>query len=139
MYRPPLVAIAALIVSLSVVSTVQAEKLILPISMEGIERDDHRGSATEPRTAKTPAELKEMLGEEAASKLEGRIDFETHTFILFQWAGSGGDKISAVVEDETAIFHYKRGLTKDLRQHRIAFAVKKGTEWKVKTLPFGRG
>jgi hypothetical protein len=99
--------------------------------MEGIDRDEHRGRATEPRSARSTAELEELLGEAVAAKFKGRIDFATHDFVLFQWAGSGQDKIIAVVNDDTVIFQYKRGLTRDLRRHRQAFAVKKGMGWKV--------
>ena len=138
MYRPTLLTAAALLLAVSVVTTAHAEKLVLPVSLEGIERDKHRGKATEPRSAKTAAELRELLGEAAAAKFKGRMDFATHNFVLFQWAGSGQDRITAVVKDGTAIFQYKRGRTRDLRQHRLGFAVKNGIKWRVETLPFGK-
>jgi hypothetical protein len=130
MYRPIFLT-AALLMALSAVTTAHAEKLVLPVSMEGIDRDEHRGKATEPRSAKSTAELEELLGEAVAAKFKGRIDFATHDFVLFQWAGSGQDRIIAVVNDDTVIFQYKRGRTRDLRRHRQAFAVKKGMGWKV--------
>ena len=131
MYRPTLLTAVAILVALSIAPTAYAEKLVLPVSMEGIASDGHRARATEPRSAKSMAELKESLGETAAAKLKSRIDFATHDFVLFQWAGSGQDKITAVVNGDTVIFQYKRGRTRDLRRHREAFAVKKAMEWKV--------
>jgi hypothetical protein len=41
------------------------------------------------------------------------------------------DRITAAVEDDTVIFRYKRGRTRDLRQHRQAFAVKKKSDAKL--------
>ncbi len=119
------------LVVFSIASVAQAEKLVLPVSMAGVERDGHRGKATAPRSAKSLEELRSLLGKEAAKKLSDRIDFATHDFVLFQWAGSGQDKITAGVEGERVIFNYKRGRTRDLRRHRQAFAVKKGLAWKV--------
>lgn len=109
------------------------EKLVLRVSMAGVSADWQREKATKPRTAKSMEELKKLLGESNAKKLESRIDCGTHDFVLFQWAGSGQDKIKAVVkkDKDAVVFQYQRGLTRDLRRHRVAFAVKKGTEWKV--------
>ncbi len=135
MQNPTLLTASALLLALSVAATAAAEKLVVPVSLDGIERDEHQVKATEPRSAKTEAELSELLGKAAAIKFKDRVDFATHDFVLFQWAGSGQDKITAVVKNDTAIFQYKRGRTRDLRRHRLGFAVKKGLKWKVVTLP----
>lgn len=136
MPRTLLITVSALVAGLMFASTAAAEKLVVPVSLEGIEYDSHRGRPTEPRSAKTAEELEKLVGEEGAAKLKERFDISSHDFVLFQWAGSGQDSISAVVEEGAVVFQYKRGLTRDLRQHRNAFAVKKGVAWKVETLPF---
>lgn len=127
-YALPLILLA-LFTSTALANT--DEKLVLPVSLAGITSDGPRGKPTEPQIAKSLEELTKLLGESNADKLKNRIDFATHELVLFQWAGSGQDKINATVKDDTVNFQYQPGRTRDLRRHRTAFAVKKGTEWKV--------
>ena len=64
-----------------------------------------------------------------------KADFKTEYVLLFQWQGSGQDKLSsaAVTKDgkTTVTFTRKAGATDDLRQHSKAFILPAGAEWKV--------
>jgi hypothetical protein len=69
-------------------------------------------------------------------KLAAGVDFKTHDLVLVSWQGSGGDRITLTVEKgekgPVAVFTYTRGLTDDLRSHRVHFAVPKKATWVVK-------
>ena len=89
-----------------------------------------KGKATEPTTIKSEEELaKDPVVGSAADALKKQIDFEKQNLLVFAWAGSGGDKLTASIgaEDKKSIVYveYIRGLTRDLRQHIHLFAVPK--------------
>ena len=113
--------------------------MVSSVSLEGVEwNPEHNTGKTTPLTIKTETELKKLLGEADAAKVKDRIDFAKDNLVLFQWSGSGRDKVVAVVEEKVVVFQVQQGLTKDLRRHRLAFAVKKGTDWKIAKIPFGK-
>ena len=89
------------------------------------------GRATEPTTVKTAEELKKnpVVGA-AAETITKQIDFEKQSLLVFAWAGSGRDTITASIgadSDKKPIVYveYIRGKTRDLRQHVRLFAVPK--------------
>ncbi|HVL13334.1 MAG TPA: hypothetical protein VM529_12275 [Gemmata sp.] len=76
------------------------------------------GKATDPTTIKT------------AEEIARQIDFEKQSLLVFAWAGSGRDNITASIgadSDKKSIVYveYIRGKTRDLRQHVRLFAVPK--------------
>ena len=89
------------------------------------------GKATEPTTIKTAEELKKnpVVGA-AAGEIAKQIDFEKQSLLVFAWAGSGQDKITASIgadSDKKSIVYveYIRGKTFDLREHVRLFVVPK--------------
>lgn len=56
-------------------------------------------------------------------------DFDSDNVIIFAWQGSGEDKIEYTRDDTTYHFVYKKGMTKDLRQHVKLFVMKKNHNW----------
>jgi hypothetical protein len=91
------------------------------------------GKATEPAVVASAAELAKspVLGG-AADALGKQVDFAKEKLVVFAWAGSGQDKVTAgAVKDKTAAFTYTRGLTRDLRPHVKVFAIPKDATPKV--------
>ena len=95
-----------------------------------------------PRTLKTSDELEEAFGKEKAGELLNRIDLEKKQLVIFRWAGSGQDELFANLEGEDdaeqLVFGYRRGMTRDLRQHARYYVVERGQEWKIEKMPPAR-
>jgi hypothetical protein len=70
-------------------------------------------------------------GEGAQEKIEKQVDFDKQQVLMFSWAGSGRDRLSVTESEGKVVFHYKRGLTKDLRPHLYFFAVRKGVKYEL--------
>jgi hypothetical protein len=89
------------------------------------------GKASEPTVIKSEDDLKKAVGEDAAKAM--KIDFKKEYLALFQWAGSGQDKLTHAVETKdkktTVTTTYTRGFTKDLKQHAHLIALPAGAEW----------
>ena len=81
----------------------------------------------EPTVFKSEDELTKAFGESAK---EIKVDFKKEYLALFQWAGSGQDKLSHAVETKdgktTVTSTLTPGRTKDLRQHAHMIAVPVG-------------
>jgi hypothetical protein len=97
-----------------------------------------KGAATEPVEITTAEELaKAIADDDAVAAIKKAVDFKVERVLYFQWAGSGQDKITFTVEDgkkgPEVKFTYKRGLTRDLRQHKKVFAIPKDATFKVAT------
>jgi hypothetical protein len=64
-----------------------------------------------------------------------KVDFKSEYVLLFQWQGSGQDKLTSAATTKdgktTVTFTRKPGATEDLRQHTKAFVLPAGAEWKV--------
>jgi len=103
--------------------------------------DIARGTATKPTEIASAEQLAEYVKDEAArAKITEQVDFAEHKLLVFRWAGSGQDKLTyAVMESfpEQIAFEYRRGLTRDLRQHFKAYVLRKNVTWSVKVAPFG--
>ncbi|MEZ6140253.1 MAG: hypothetical protein R3B84_06760 [Zavarzinella sp.] len=93
-----------------------------------------KGAAvTMPTEINSTDELKKIsLAADEIEKIQKQVDFKVVKIILFQWSGSGMDELTAVVDKENVIFHYKRGLTKDLRSHAKVFMIPKKSNFTVK-------
>jgi hypothetical protein len=87
----------------------------------------------EPLKLTTAADLKLSPLEPLGSNL--KVDFKTECVLLFQWQGSGKDKLlpDATSKDGKTVFTFtlKAGASEDLRQHSRAFILPAGAEWKV--------
>jgi len=88
---------------------------------------------TEPMKITTQDELKKAFGEDGAKAI--KVDFTKEQLVLFQWGGSGGDKLTPTIDSKdgktTVTFTMTPGRTKDLRQHAHLFAIPTGAECKV--------
>ena len=87
----------------------------------------------EPTVFKSEDDLKKAFGDDAVKAM--KVDFKKEYLALFQWAGSGQDKLSHAVETKdgktTVTSTLTPGRTKDLRQHAHLIAVPVGAEWKA--------
>lgn len=89
-----------------------------------------KAKASEPTKITSKEELaKAIPDKDTTAGIANAVDFEKEYILLFQWAGSGGDKLLMTAENEEITFSVKRGLTKDLRQHAHVLAVAKGAKW----------
>jgi hypothetical protein len=87
----------------------------------------------EPTVIKNEDELKKAFGEDAAKAI--KVDFKKEYLALFQWSGSGQDKLSHATETKdgktTVTTSLAPGRTRDLRQHAHLIALPAGAEWKA--------
>jgi len=74
---------------------------------------------------------KAVEDKDTADAITKIVDFDKDYVLIFTWAGSGGDKLTATAEKDAVVFTIKRGLTKDLRQHARVFAVAKDAKWSM--------
>ena len=109
----------------------KAEGGVREIDLKDVKLGEAKGKATEPTKITSEDELKKAVGEDAAKGM--KVDFKKEYLLFFQWAGSGGDKLSHASEMKdkktTVTFTLTRGLTRDLRQHFHLFAVPADAEW----------
>lgn len=88
---------------------------------------------SEPTVIKTEDELRKVFGDDAAKAM--KVDFTKEYLALFQWSGSGGDKLTHTPDAKdgktTVTTSMKPGLTKDLRQHAHLIALPAGATWKA--------
>jgi len=89
---------------------------------------------TVPLKLTSAGDLKLSPLETLGSKL--KVDFKTEYVLLFQWEGSGKDKLTSATEttkDGKTVFTFtlKAGQTDDMRGHSKAFILPAGAEWKV--------
>jgi hypothetical protein len=106
------------------------------VAAEGITVAVKGGTAQKPVVVHNAKELaKVVTKEDDQKKLQKLVNFRKQDLLVFAWSGSGGDKITYETKKGTkgteVVFHYKRGLTRDLRRHTQMYAVKKGISWKV--------
>ncbi len=97
----------------------------IPVKLAAAER----GDAMKPTKITTGDELKKVLGA-TADEVAKNVDFKKEYLLLFQWSGSGGDKLTAADDKKDVTFTLVRGRTRDLRPHTHLFAVAKDAEWK---------
>ena len=90
------------------------------------------GGVDKPMKVTTKEELastvKDTDTQDAIAKV---VDFDKEYVLIFTWGGSGADKLTPACEKEVVTFTYKRGRTKDLRQHAPIFALAKDATWVV--------
>lgn len=69
------------------------------------------------------------LAERYFDHLPPEVNFDAEQVVIFAWNGSGQDKIEYEKIDDVYHFVYKRGKTKDLKQHLKIVSVPKKNEW----------
>lgn len=111
--------------------TKPAKVRVLDVKIEG----EAKGKATEPTVITSAEELAKTIKDEAAvAAVQNVVDFKKEQVLLFQWAGSGQDKVTYDLgEGDKATevtFTYKRGLTRDLRHHKKLFVLSKDAKFK---------
>jgi len=97
------------------------------------------GSVVRPTQIMKRKDLKELLGKgKEMLQLRKTIDFEKQKVLVFRWSGSGQDSLTVKTEPNEKkpdqphfVFHYKRGLTKDLRPHAKVYLLPAKSMWKV--------
>lgn len=106
------------------------------IDVSGFKIERPRGKVDQPTIITSIDELtKAVANTEARDRIKRDADFATQKVLLFSWSGSGGDKLSTTIETgdkgPEVVFHFQRGLTKDLRRHVRVFAISKMAPWRV--------
>lgn len=61
--------------------------------------------------------------------LPPEVNFDSEQVVVFAWNGSGQDKIEYEKMENVYHFVYKRGQTKDLKQHIKIVSIPKKNEW----------
>ena len=91
-----------------------------------------KGKVGEPAKISSKDELaKAVEDKDTRAAIAQAIDFEKEYLLIFQWAGSGGDKLTAATEKDGVVFTKTFGRTKDLRQHAHFFAIAKDAKWSM--------
>ncbi|MCU0706161.1 MAG: hypothetical protein MUF18_19530 [Fimbriiglobus sp.] len=89
-----------------------------------------RGKVSEPTVIKSEEEFHKVFGKDAKAE----VDFKKEHLALFQWSGSGQDKLSHVAETKdgktVVTTTLMPGRTRDLRSHVELIALPAGAEWK---------
>lgn len=117
---------------MTIAATADDKKAVVrELDLNGYEKNmRERGMVTKPTKITSAEELAKALpGKDVAEKVGKQVDFSKEYLLLFRWAGSGRDMLTAAGEEKKAVFTYKRGLTRDLRPHLHLFAVAKDAEW----------
>lgn len=70
-----------------------------------------------------------QLAEKYFDHLPPEVDFDSEQVVIFAWNGSGQDRIDYEKIDDVYHFVFKRGQTKDLKQHIKIVSVPKKNEW----------
>ena len=108
------------------------EKVDGTIPKKGVLRSANAKKPLEIRSAKEAAK---HFDEDNLAKLKKKVDFAKQFVLVFTWRGSGQDRLKYAVAEsypEQIFFTYKRGRTRDLRQHIYVFALRSNVKWSVK-------
>jgi len=70
-----------------------------------------------------------QLAQKYFDTLPPEVDFDAEKVVIFAWNGSGQDKIDYEKIDGVYHFVYKRGKTRDLKQHLKIVSIPKQDEW----------
>jgi hypothetical protein len=89
-----------------------------------------KGNAKKPTVITSADELAKSFPEQDRREaIQKQVDFTKEKLLYFAWSGSGGDRLTPVVEkgkDGPAVtFLYSPGLTRDLRAHVHLYAIPK--------------
>lgn len=90
-----------------------------------------RGPLGQPVKITSKEELDKAVGKELSETIAKQVDLKKEFLLLFQWAGSGGDRLTLKQDKDSVSFDYLRGRTRDLRMHAKLFALPNKTEYKL--------
>ena len=115
--------------ALSGTAAAEDAKVVRPLELKDLPFRSE-GAVAKPIVIGTEDELaKAVEDKDARAVIAKAVDFKTENFVVFAWAGSGGDRVALTVEKgdkgPVVVTTFTRGLTRDLRQHVHAFAVTK--------------
>lgn len=130
------IAVFALVLPLAAVAEEPKKVEVKQIDLSDLKFPRPTGKVDRPTIITSIDELnKAVTNAEARDRIKKDADFATQKVLFFGWSGSGGDKLTATVEigdkGPEVVFHYQRGLTKDLRGHVRVFTVTKAAPWRV--------
>src|SRR5262245_41908675 len=89
-----------------------------------------RGALGQPVKITSKEELDKAVGKELSETIAKQVDLKKEFLLLFQWSGSGGDRLTLKQDKDSVSFDYLRGRTRDLRMHAKLFALPTKTEYK---------
>jgi hypothetical protein len=81
------------------------------------------GGPLRPVKVTTEKDLEGYVGKDGKASILKQANLKKEYLVVFRWAGSGGDKLSMSADGDKVTFTMKRGLTRDLRQHLVIFAL----------------
>lgn len=95
-----------------------------------------RGNPRTPIEITSADELaKAFTDKDAVAAIQKDVDFAKQKLVSFAWAGSGMDRIRAVIVEVKGVkevaFLFRAGRTKDLRGHVHLFVVDRSVKWRV--------
>lgn len=106
------------------------------IDIQGLVKGAQRGKVTAPTVIANEDELKTVF-KDSSEAVAKKVNFKSEKLLFFSWGGSGQDKLTFAVDKgekgPLVLFHYKAGLTRDLRPHVHLFAIPKDATWRVAT------
>jgi len=106
------------------------------IDLTGFKAERARGTVEKPLEINSAEDLaRTFTDKEIQERIKKDVNFETEKLLFFAWAGSGGDKLAFTVEKGSdapvVMFTHTPGLTRDLRQHFLLYAMPKKATFKV--------
>jgi hypothetical protein len=126
-----LVGLLALLAIPSLIAR-EAPAVIRKLELGDVMRPQGRGQVMKPQKVTSVEEFSKIFDKDVAAKLLKPVDLTKEYLLVFQWAGSGSDRLSgeAAKDGKSVQFSYQRGLTKDLRFHCEVYVIQNGVEWK---------
>ena len=86
-----------------------------------------------PLKIKSREDASKYFDQDKLLKLSKIVDYENQFILIFNWSGSGGDKLNYTYNEDNSqelIFSLARGRTRDLRIHQKVFVLDSGATLK---------
>jgi hypothetical protein len=102
------------------------------LKRDDLQQDLTHGGFDRPVVIEHGAGLAKVFKDEQVKhELDRKVDFGDQKLLVFAWSGSGGDKLDYALEKQEVVFHFKPGLTKDLRPHIVLFSLNDHVKYRV--------
>ena len=127
-----LLKLASLSILLATAGTTSAQEPIVGISAKPNESIFKDSAWNRPLVIKPREDAAKHFGKDAIEVLMKKVDFEKQIVLVFAWEGSGGDRLKYVVAEsfpEQIFFSMQQGMTFDLRQHALVYALRSNVRW----------
>ncbi|MCI0378530.1 MAG: hypothetical protein L0215_13055 [Gemmataceae bacterium] len=131
--RMGLAALVAAALTLASSAAQDQEAAVKRLDVKGI-KTPAEGDVKKPAVVENEKALAKLFPDnDVRRQISKEVDFEKHRVLYFNWSGSGQDRLLFEIDKEAqkVVFHYKPGLTRDLRPHHYVFRVNKDLKWKV--------